>query len=144
MLLATVFLPYMFLTLYTLQRASNFCFTFPSLALSMSAFTIHLRALWATLTRQKSAFSISSKEALTGNFIRLCTVHLAYISVAAFGIVVALSREEFSASLVNNLAWALLNTAVFLPFIKASLPQKQEYVGTAQAPLKPKRHGARI
>jgi len=124
MLLAAVFLPYMFFTLYVLQRSANFCFTFPSLALSMSAFTIHLKALVAALTRQKSVFVVSSKEQLTGNFLRLTTAHLAYISLALFGCVVALSREGLSASLVNNLAWAGLNIAIFVPFIKASLPPR--------------------
>ena len=67
-------------------------------------------------------FVVSSKEQLTGNFLRLTTAHLAYISLALFGCVVALSREGLSASLVNNLAWAGLNIAIFVPFIKASLP----------------------
>lgn len=124
MLLAAVFLPYMFITIYTLQRVSNFMFTFPSLALSMSAFTIHLQALFAALLRRKSAFSITPKEQVTGNFLRLTTVHLTYIVVALFGLVVAFSREGLSASLINNLAWVLLNIAIFVPFIKASLPQK--------------------
>lgn len=122
MLLATVFLPYMFVTLYTLQRVSNFMFTFPSLALSMSAFTIHIQALWAAVTRQKSTFSVTPKEAQTGNYIRLTTVHLAYIAVALFGVLVAFAREGLSASLINNLAWVMLNTAIFVPFIKSALP----------------------
>jgi cellulose synthase (UDP-forming) len=124
MLLASVFLPYIFLTLYTLQRSSNHTFTFPSIALSMSAFTIHLRALWAALTMQKSAFAITSKEALTGNYLRLATAHILYIVVALFGIVVAFAREGLSASLINNSAWALFTIAVFVPFIRSSLPQR--------------------
>lgn len=123
MLLASVFLPYMFVTLYTLQRSSNFTFTFPSLALSMSGFTIHLQALWAALTRRKSAFVVTSKEALTGNYLRLATAHIVYIGAALVGIVVAFAREGLSASLINNTAWALFTIAVFIPFIRASLPQ---------------------
>lgn len=124
MLLASIFLPYIFLTLYTLQKSSNYTFTFPSIALSMSAFTIHLQALWAAMTRKKSSFAITSKEALTGNFIRLATAHILYIVVALFGLVVAFAREGLSASLINNAAWALFTIAVFIPFIRASLPQK--------------------
>lgn len=124
MLLASVFLPYIFVTLYALQRSSNFTFTFPSLALSMSAFTIHLQALFAALMRRKSSFSITSKEAVTGNFIRLASAHIAYIALAAFGIIAAFAREGLSASLINNAAWALFMTVVFIPFIRASLPQK--------------------
>lgn len=120
MVLAAVFLPYMFITLYCVQRASNFMFTFPSLALSMGAFTIHMKALWAALSGQKSAFAVTSKEALSGNFIRLAAAHIAYIGFAALGIVVAYMREGFSASFINNVAWVALNVAILYPYIKAA------------------------
>lgn len=131
MFLAAVFLPYMFVTLYCVQRTSNFMFTFPSLALSMGAFTIHLNALWAAVTRRPSAFVVTSKEALSGNFIRLATAHLAYIALAAFGVLVAFAREGLSASLINNLAWVILNAAIFYPFIRAARGDKHP----AEAPL---------
>jgi cellulose synthase (UDP-forming) len=142
MLLAAAFLPYMFFTLYCLQRVTNFTFTFPSLALSMSSFTIHLRALFAAATFRKSAFSITPKESQSGNYIRLTTVHIIYIILTLVGFIVALMREEVSASLVNNLAWAILNIAVFVPFIKASLgttrtivPLKKPRIQAAPPPL---------
>lgn len=124
MLLAAVFLPYMFVTLYALQRSANFTFTFPSLGLSMSAFTIHLKALYAAATKQRSQFVVTSKEAVTGNYIRLAYAHIAYIALAAFGVLVAIAREGLSASVINNIAWALFMTAVFIPFIRSSLPQR--------------------
>jgi cellulose synthase (UDP-forming) len=125
MLLALVFLPYIFLTFYTLERASNWSFTFPSMGFSVGSFHIHLHALWAALTRRKSSFAVTSKEALQGNFIRLARWHIAYIVIALIGIPVALMREGFSASFVNNAAWVAVNGAMFLPFILASLPQKK-------------------
>jgi cellulose synthase (UDP-forming) len=133
MLLASVFLPYIFLTLYVLQKSSNYTFTFPSLALSMSAFTIHLQALFAAIMRRKSSFAITSKEAVTGNFIRLSTAHILYIVVATFGLIVAFAREGLSASLINNSAWALFTIAVFIPFIRSSLPQTSR--GSQTQPL---------
>jgi cellulose synthase (UDP-forming) len=45
MALAIVFLPYMFLILYTLQLSTNFTYTFHALAFSMGSWTIHIRAL---------------------------------------------------------------------------------------------------
>lgn len=137
MMLAAVFLPYMFVTLYTLERASNFTFTFPSLGLSMSAFTIHLRALSAALTRQRSDFAVTSKEALSGNFVRLASVHIGYAVLAAFGVLVAFAREGLSASLINNLAWVILNVAVFVPFIRASLPQQRRALALDTTSLSP-------
>jgi cellulose synthase (UDP-forming) len=135
MLLATIFLPYMFVTLYCIERSSNFTFTFPSLGLSMSAFTIHLRALWAAATRTKSEFAVTSKEALGGNFVRLASVHIIYIVIAAIGMGVAFAREGVSASLINNVAWAGLNIAVFVPFIRSALPQRASKAVKAKVPL---------
>lgn len=122
LLLAAVFLPYMFMTLYTLQRSCNFCFTFRSLAFSMAGFTIHLEAVWAALTRAKSSFAITPKTGLSGNFVSLVHPHIAYIVLAFFGIIFAFLREGLSASLIANAAWAILNAAIFFQFIKAALP----------------------
>jgi cellulose synthase (UDP-forming) len=125
MLLASVFLPYLFFTLYVIQRSSNFTFTFPSLGFSMSAFPIHLKALYSAATFQRSAFGITQKVKQGGNFLPLVKWHLAYIALALGGIPVALWREGFSASLINNGAWALLNIVIFLPFIRAALPERE-------------------
>lgn len=123
MLLAAVFLPYMFVTLYCVQRASNFMFTFPSLALSMGAFNIHMKALWAALTGKKSTFVVTSKEAMSGNFTRLASVQIAYVGFSLLGIVVAFMREGVSASFINNVAWIALNVAILYPYIKAASTQ---------------------
>ncbi len=128
MLLAGIFLPYFFFTLYTIQRASNFTFTFSSLCFSMGSFTIQLRALVAAASGQRSQFSITKKSRSTGNFLPIVAGHLAYVVLAVVGIGVAVLREGFSASLVNNVAWAVLNIVVFLPFITAALPEKEKEV----------------
>lgn len=122
MLLAAIFLPYMFLTLYVIQRSSNFTFTFPSLGLSMGAWSIHIAALWAAARRVQSPFSITPKERQQGVFVSLVVWHLAYIGLVAVGIAVALAREGLSAAFVNNFAWAMLNVAIFVPFIKSAFP----------------------
>lgn len=123
MLLALVFLPYIFLTVYVLQITSNYSFTFQSLAFSMSSFVIHIQAIFSALTGAEAKFDITSKRALNGNFIRLVVPHIIYILLVAVGIGVATEREGLSASVVNNTAWAMLNIAVFLPFIFAAAPQ---------------------
>jgi cellulose synthase (UDP-forming) len=135
MLLAAVFMPYIFFSLYVIQRSSNFTFTFPSLGFSMGAFNIHLNAFFSALLGRKASFSITPKQAQRGNFLPLVKWHIAYIAVAAVGIPVALLREGFSASLINNTAWALLNAVVFMPFIRAALPQREAVASTA-VPIK--------
>ncbi|MEX0910118.1 MAG: glycosyltransferase [Candidatus Paceibacterota bacterium] len=124
MLLALIFIPYIFVTLYTLQRSSNFSFTFSALAFSMSSFGIHLHALYSVITQRKAVFSITSKRGIKGNYIRLVIPHLIYIGLVSLGIAVAFAREGMSASLVNNTAWAIFNISIFIPFILASLPSR--------------------
>ena len=125
MRLAAIFLPYIFFTLYVIERTSNFTFTFSSLGFSMGAFNIHLKAIWSAATFQKSSFSITEKQKASGNFLPLVTWHMAYIGIALVGVPVALMREGFSASLVNNIAWAALNIVTFAPFIRAALPERR-------------------
>jgi cellulose synthase (UDP-forming) len=124
MLLAAVFLPYLFFTLYVIQRTSNFTFTFPSLGFSMGAFNIHLKALWKAATFQKSGFDVTQKTKASGNFLPLVKWHILYIIVAIGGIPFALMREGFSASLINNGAWVLLTSIIFVPLIRAALPER--------------------
>lgn len=128
MLLATIFLPYLFLTLYTIQRTTNFTFTFRSLAFSTGAFTIHVSALVATILGRRSAFTITSKQQVEGNFISLVRVHILYIVAAVIGFAIAFVREGLDPSLINNVAWGSINAALMIPFIRAALPE-----GTTQS-----------
>lgn len=124
MLLASIFLPYFIWTLYSIQRSSNFTFTFSSIGFSMGSFHIHLRALASAATFRKSSFGITQKYGIQGNFLPLVKWHMIYIAIVAIGIPVALFREGMSASLLNNAAWALLNSIIFFPFIRAALPNR--------------------
>lgn len=122
MTLAAVFIPYIFVTLYVLQKSSNFTFTFRALIFSMASWNIHLKAMWAAVSRHKSTFEVTSKRQIEGNFINLVWPQIAYIALVVVGVAVAFVRESFSASFVANVAWAIINIAVFIPFIKAALP----------------------
>ncbi len=120
MALAIIFLPYIFLILYSLQLSTNFTYTFRALTFSMGSWTIHMKALYQLLTNQKSGFAITSKTALKGNFLYLAYPHLAYIGVAVIGLIYAVMREGITASVTTNTAWVVLNCAIMYPFIKAA------------------------
>lgn len=122
MLLAVVFIPYIFLTLYVLQRSTNFSVTFNALAFSMSSFSIHISALWSLLSGKKTTFEITSKKKLEGNFLNLVKAHIFYIALLPVGLTVAIIREGVSASVVANSAWAILNAVIFTEFILAAMP----------------------
>ncbi len=125
MLLAAIFLPYIMLTLFILQRSSNFSFTFRALTFSMGQFNIHLLAIWSALTRQKVTFSITPKTQQKGNFLRLVAPHIVYVIVALMGMSYAYHLNGLSAAFIANSAWALLNIGIFLPMIYAASPKQQ-------------------
>jgi cellulose synthase (UDP-forming) len=124
MLLASIFLPYLFFTLYMIQRSANFTFTFRSMAFSIGSFDIQIHALWAAITNTKNSFIITAKGKVSGNFSSLVRLHVLYVGLVGIGILVALHREGLDASVVNNIAWALVNIAIFTPFILAAYPQQ--------------------
>ncbi len=123
MLLAFVFIPYMFLTVGVLASTSNRRFSFRALSFSMGSFWIHLKALWSVITRQKVGFAITSKTGVEGNFLYLVTPHIIYVILAICGIPLALMREGLTASVINNVAWAAFDVGILLPYIFAAAPE---------------------
>ncbi len=122
MFLAVIFIPYIFLSIYNLSLSSNFQFTFRAISFAMSGFWIHIAALWTVLRRQKSTFSITSKVAIEGNFPTLVYPHFLYIVLFIIGVFVAILREGLSAAVVNNIAWSAFGIGIFIPYIKAAIP----------------------
>jgi cellulose synthase (UDP-forming) len=139
MALAIVFIPYIFLIIYSLQLSTNFTYTFRALAFSMGSWVIHLSALKEVIMGKKTAFAITSKKAEVGNFGYLVYPHLIYIALAVVGIGIALAREGFSASISTNTAWVLLNSFIFYPFIRAAFPHNAEQEDTEEV-LTPTRY----
>lgn len=124
MTLAAIFIPYMFLNLYTLQRTSNFTYSFDAIAFSLSSFVLQVNAVFAVLTNQKTSFVVTSKSQVQGNFLKMVIPQISYIVLAIIGFIVGLLREGISASLLANVAWVLVNIAVFIPFIIAAAPKR--------------------
>lgn len=62
MAIALIFIPYIYVTLYTLQKMSNFAFSYRAIAFSISSWPIYSLALLYTILRIKSSFKITSKK----------------------------------------------------------------------------------
>lgn len=122
MALAAVFLPYIFLVVYTLRHTSNFSYTYRAVAFAMGAFPIHIKALLSILAGENVGFAVTSKKQVEGNYLRLALPHIAYIILTVVGIGVAIWREGLSASVMNNVAWSMFYIAAFVPFIVAAAP----------------------
>ncbi len=125
MVLATIFLPYIFVTLYTLQTSTNFHFTYRSLAFSVGSFGIHIKAWLSALFGGKATFEVTSKKKLSGNFLNLVRPHIAYIVLAIVGVGYALWRDGLTASLVANASWALINSILFSEFVFVAMPESE-------------------
>lgn len=145
MALAMIFIPYIFLNLFVLQKSSNFSYTFEAISFSLSSFYLQIRATIAVLMNQKTSFVVTSKSLVEGNFLYLAAPHLIYIAISVVGLVFGAVREGFSASLLANLAWVIVNIVVFIPFILAAAPSNfslRTLLGTAfsrlLSPLKPR------
>jgi cellulose synthase (UDP-forming) len=126
MTLALIFLPYIIVILYTLQITSNFTYTFRALSFSLGSSTIYMKALWATITRRQNAFAVTSKKKVSGNHGKLVLPHLVYIGLVVAGVVWGVFREGWSASMLSNIAWAIIYIAAFLPFISAAFEGSRE------------------
>jgi cellulose synthase (UDP-forming) len=117
---ALFFLPFMFLNLYTLRLASKERVSFKSLAFSQSSWALQLVAIWSVITKRKMGFSVTPKQAQSGNFINLAYPHLGYIFLTLVGVGIAVSREGINTSVATNIAWASVNSSMFIPFILAA------------------------
>ncbi len=126
MTLALIFIPYLFVVLYTVQLTSNFSYTFRALSFSLSSFPIHMQAVWQILTGKKSSFAVTSKKKLSGNYTYLVYPHFAYIAFVMIGLAVATYRDGVTASVITNATWAFIYIAIFLPFISAATERTQE------------------
>ncbi len=122
MALTAIFLPYIFFAILSLQTASNHNFTFRAIAFSISSFSIHLQAIFAVLTNQKSSFSVTAKKQLSGNFMYLTWPHILYVLATLIGVAVSVTREGLSAAFLSNLSWAMFYSVIFCLFISASAP----------------------
>lgn len=124
MALAMIFVPYIFLTLYTLQLVSNFAFSFRAIAFVLASWPIYTLALLATVLRIPSGFKITSKEKSSGNYLWLASVHIVYILAVVFGMGWALYRDGLTTSWVTNSSWAVLYVVLFVPFIRAAMSDR--------------------
>lgn len=129
---AFFFLPYIFLNLYTLYKASDESLTFRALAMTHSSWFMQLQALFSVLLGYKIKFNVTPKTGKSGNYITLALPHLIYIMLAAVGSAVAIMREGLNPSVMINISWVLVNVSLFLPFIRASYNDQAEVLADAR------------
>jgi cellulose synthase (UDP-forming) len=121
MAIALVFVPYIYITLYSIQLISNFAFSFRAIAFSLASWPIYTWALIGTVLRIPSGFKITSKSRQGGSYLRLALLHIIYILAVLIGIGWAAGHHGVDSSLVTNASWGILYVVMFLPFVRAAL-----------------------
>jgi cellulose synthase (UDP-forming) len=117
---AIFFVPFMVVNLYTLKLASADKVSFRTLSFSQSSFVIQLLALKSIVFGQNLKFEVTSKRKLKGNYFNLVYPHITYIILGIMGSFTALLREGANPSVLTNIAWVMVNAALFMPFILAA------------------------
>lgn len=125
MAIALIFVPYIYLTLYSLQVISNFSFTFRAISFSISSWLIFIMAFVSAVLRLPSGFKVTSKERNSGTYFRLVWLHILYIIAIFVGVIVAYRREGINSSLITNISWGLIYVFMFGPFVRAALSERQ-------------------
>jgi len=142
MTLALIFVPYMWINLYVLQRTSNFTYSFQAIAFSLSAWWLQLTALAAVLTNRKTSFAVTSKATHDGdrpNFLRLVVPQLVFAALGVLALTVGAVREGFSPSLMANVAWLAVHVAIAVPFVMAASPSRSRGRALVAAAPEPER-----
>lgn len=124
MSIALLFVPYIFLTLYSLQLFSNFAFSFRAVAFSIASWPIYTSALLATIFRRGKVFQVTSKERNDASYLKLVVLHVVYIVATIVGIGWSGYRHGLSSSLITNASWGILYIFMFLPFIRAAMSER--------------------
>jgi cellulose synthase (UDP-forming) len=123
MILPTFFLPYIILGSLVLNISTNSSYTFRALAFSNGSFWIFCKALFSVVFRQKSSFEVTSKEKISGNFIKLIIPHILYFIVGISSSVYGVLNFGVNAATVTNICWIVFNGITFFPFMMAALPE---------------------
>jgi len=114
------FLPYVFITLFTMVYASEFKLTFRGIWFTLAAFPIHIAALFASVFGGAARFVVTSKgtghRSLVPVWPHVLTV-LALAVAIPYGIITA----GFTPSVVNNVAFALGHILIVSGFIRLAL-----------------------
>lgn len=119
---ALYFLPFMFFNLLTLYIVSNGTLNISTFSYTHSSWYLHLRAFLSTIFMEKSSFVVTPKRGQKGNFIHLAFPHILYFILVIIGSTMAISKHGLNPSVATNIAWALINVLLFIPFIKQSYP----------------------
>lgn len=121
MAIALIFVPYLFLTLYSLQLISSFAFSFRAIAISIASWPIYSLAFLVTVLRIPSGFKVTSKERSDASYLKLAIPHILYILAIFIGIGYSAHRYGITTSLVTNASWGILYVVMFLPFVRAAM-----------------------
>ena len=117
---AVYFLPFIFINLYTLNLSAGSDISFKTFSFSYSSWYLQLMAIFSVVMRKSVSFSVTPKQAQSGNYLKLSLPHIFYMLAVIAGTLLAITREQFNPSVATNIAWALFNVVLFMPYVLVS------------------------
>jgi len=127
------FLPYALTALATLIYACDFSLRFDALWFTLASFSVHIKALFATLLGGAARFVVTPKEA-SRRSLRPVLVQMLVIAILTVGSVYGLVTQGPAPSVVNNVAWAVAHVVILQGFIRYSIrPLSPDSIEDAKA-----------
>jgi len=114
------FLPYVFITLFTMVYASEFTLTFRGIWFTLAAFPVHIAALLQSIFGRAARFVVTSKVAGKRS-LRPVWVHVVTVTALAVAIVYGIVTMGFTPSVVNNVAFALGHILIVSGFVRYAI-----------------------
>lgn len=114
------FLPYVFVTLFTLVYASEFTLTFRGIWFTLAAFPVHIAALFQSVFGSAARFVVTSKVA-GARSVRPVWPHLLTLIALGLAIPYGIVTGGFTPSVVNNVAFALGHILIVSGFVRLAL-----------------------
>ena len=114
------FLPYVFITLFTMVYASEFTLTFRGVWFTLAAFPVHIAALFQAVFGRAARFVVTSKVARARS-LRPVWLHLVTLTALGVAIPYGLVIDGFTPSVVNNVAFALGHILIVSGFVRLAL-----------------------
>lgn len=120
---AIFFIPFMLFNLLTLYLVSDGTLNLNTFAFTHASWFLHARAFLATVTNEKSAFHVTPKKGSEGNYLSLAAPHIIYTLLVGAGAALSIYRAGgIDPSIATNIAWALINVLLFIPFVRHAYP----------------------
>ena len=114
------FLPYVFVTLFTMVYAAEYTLTFRAIWFTLAAFPVHIAALLQSVFGRAARFVVTSKVAGKRSLLPVWP-HIVVLTALVTAIPYGIVTQGINPSVVNNIAFALGHILIVSGFVRYAL-----------------------